>query len=215
MSGWYFAGKDFGQGFWQGKAMWRQRGICTLDVDPVCLTCSLLSQRAMNIIQKAQNEVQSQLSNDQKMKISKRAQEKMEEVNEQILAPQVPTLKPPQASGWALMLSRQEEAWLSNLNEEQRKVWCVDQLLELHFECGCRDDTRKVADNAEPQVRMQLIRRGQLKVQIHSATCESLRANTWWHRSEKCSLRNNKQQWLLAWKRSGASKSHSAGFECG
>jgi len=86
--------------------------------------------RAMNIIQKAQNEVQSQLSNDQKMKISKRAQEKMEEVNEQILAPQ-------------------EEAWLSNLNEEQRKVW---------------DDTRKVADNAEPQVRMQLIRRGQLKV---------------------------------------------------
>lgn len=53
----------------------------------------------MNIIQKAQNEVQSQLSNDQKMKISKRAQEKMEEVNEQILAPQVPTLKPAQASG--------------------------------------------------------------------------------------------------------------------
>jgi len=86
--------------------------------------------RAMNIIQKAQNEVQSQLSNDQKMKISQRAQEKMEEVNEQILAPQ-------------------EEAWLSNLNEEQRKVW---------------DDTRKVADNAEPQIRMQLIRRGQLKV---------------------------------------------------
>lgn len=68
----------------------------------------------MNIIQKAQNEVQSQLSNDQKMKISKRAQEKMEEVNEQILAPQ-------------------EEAWLSNLDVEQRKVWCVDQLLELHI----------------------------------------------------------------------------------
>ena len=68
----------------------------------------------MNIIQKAQNEVQSQLSNDQKMKISKRAQEKMEEVNERILAPQ-------------------EEAWLSNLDVEQRKVWCVDQLLELHI----------------------------------------------------------------------------------
>jgi len=113
----------------------------------------------MNIIQKAQNEVQSQLSNDQKMKISKRAQEKMEEVNEQILAPQ-------------------EEAWLSNLDVEQRKVWCVDQLLELHFECGCREDTRKVADSAEPQVRMQLIRKGQLKVQIYSAACESLRANT-------------------------------------
>lgn len=86
--------------------------------------------RSMNVIQKAQNEVQSQLSADQKMTIAKRAQEKMEEVNQQILAPQ-------------------EEAWLSQLNEEQRTVW---------------DNTRNVADNAEPQIRMQLIRRGQLKV---------------------------------------------------
>lgn len=85
---------------------------------------------SMNVIQKAQNEVQSQLSADQKMTIAKKAQEKMEEVNQQILAPQ-------------------EDAWLSQLNAEQRTVW---------------DNTRSVAENAEPQIRMQLIRRGQLKV---------------------------------------------------
>jgi len=86
--------------------------------------------RMMNIMQKAQHEVQSQLSDEQKKEIQQKAQEKMAEIQQQILGPQ-------------------ERAWLDNLDEEQRQVW---------------NNTQEVAKNADPQSRMQLIRRGQLKV---------------------------------------------------
>merc|ERR1712046_33618 len=59
--------------------------------------------RAMNIMQKANHEVQSQLTQEQRMRMSELAQEKMADIQMRILQPQ-------------------EEAWLSNLNDEQRVV---------------------------------------------------------------------------------------------